>query len=571
MVQPLREQLDEFTAAIPGVVFQFVVSLDGEWAFQYVSPGVEALFALTPDEVYASHGALCDCIVAEDRAAYQASVEDAGRRQQLWMHEFRIVSRRGEQRWVRAQASPTRQADGSVLWHGVLIDISGGKLAQAALQDSEMRFRELLDSIPSVAVQGYSEDGTTNYWNLASEKLYGYTAEEAIGRNLLDLIVPPELHAEVLAAIREMFATGQPIPPGELSLLRKDGSRIKVLSSHAYVHVPGHAPEMFCVDVDLTASKLAELKLQESERRFSLFMDNLPAAAFIKDHDGRVLFINRYLADILGARDWQGKTTLDLVPPGLAEAMIADDQRAMAAGHQQSEEQVPGSDGESRIYQTYKFRIDRQEAAPLLGGISLDVTERKRLEAQISELAFHDPLTNLPNRRLLFDRLSLAMAAARRSGGKVALMLVDLDGFKSVNDRHGHDVGDLLLLEVARRLLACVRETDTVARLGGDEFVVLLGELDPDPAISAEQAQLVAQKILAAGAASYVLQAVRAEGGPIECQCPVSIGVAFVDGEHVREGDILRRADMAMYRAKASGRNAICFAPRDLPAAGAQP
>jgi len=571
MVQPLREQLDEFTAAIPGVVFQFVVRSDGDSAFHYVSPGVEALFALDPQAFYASRTALSDCVVAEDRAAYHASLEEAGRTRQLWMHEFRIVSRRGEERWVRAQASPTLQADGSVLWHGVLIDISGGKLAQAALQDSEMRFRELLNSIPSVAVQGYTEDGTTNYWNLASEKLYGYTAEEAIGSNLLDLIIPPEMHVEVRAAIREMFATGQPIPPGELSLLRKDGSRIKVLSSHAYVHVPGHAPEMFCVDVDLTASKLAELKLQESERRFSLFMDNLPAAAFIKDHDGRVLFINRYLADIFGVRDWQGKSTRDLVPPGLADAMIADDQRAMAAGYQQSEETVPGSDAQPRIYQTYKFRIDRQEAAPLLGGIALDITERKRLEAQISELAFHDPLTNLPNRRLLFDRLGLAMAAARRSGGTLALMLVDLDGFKAINDTHGHDVGDLLLLEVARRLSACVRETDTVARLGGDEFVVLLGELDPCAATATAQAHSVAQKILDAAAMSYVLRPAPADGRQIECQCTVSIGVAFVDGEHVREGDILRRADMAMYRAKASGRNAICFAPRDLPAADPLP
>ena len=198
MVQPSREQLDEFTAAIPGVVFQLAVRPDGDRAFRYVSPGVAALFALTPDEVYARYSALSDCIVAEDRAAYLASVEDASGRMQPWMHEFRIVSRRGEQRWVRAQASPTRQADGSVLWHGVLTDISGGKLAEAALQDSEMRFRELLDSIPSVAVQGYGEDGTTNYWNLASEKLYGYTAAEAIGRNLLELIIPPEMHADVI-------------------------------------------------------------------------------------------------------------------------------------------------------------------------------------------------------------------------------------------------------------------------------------------------------------------------------------------------------------------------------------
>jgi PAS domain S-box-containing protein len=131
------------------------------------------------------------------------------------------------------------------------------------LQESENRFRNLFKDIPAVAVQGYGEDGTARYWNEASERLYGYRADEAIGRNMLDLIIPAEMRDGVREAMRGMFETATPIPAGELSLLRKDGSRVDVFSSHAYVHVPGRAPEMFCVDIDITERKQTEAELQQ--------------------------------------------------------------------------------------------------------------------------------------------------------------------------------------------------------------------------------------------------------------------------------------------------------------------
>ncbi len=130
------------------------------------------------------------------------------------------------------------------------------------LQESENRFRTTLQEVPTVAVQGYTMDGTTSYWNSASEKLYGYSSQEAIGRNLLDLIIPPEMRSGVKQAIQQMAETGQPIPAAELSLMRKDGSRVTVFSSHSIVPVPDHAPELFCLDVDLTERKRSERVIQ---------------------------------------------------------------------------------------------------------------------------------------------------------------------------------------------------------------------------------------------------------------------------------------------------------------------
>jgi diguanylate cyclase (GGDEF)-like protein len=196
-----------------------------------------------------------------------------------------------------------------------------------------------------------------------------------------------------------------------------------------------------------------------------------------------------------------------------------------------------------------------------LSGVNFDITERTQLHDQVRQLAFHDTLTQLPNRRLLMDRLSLTMAASKRSGNYAALMMLDLDNFKPLNDAHGHHAGDLLLVEVAKRLTECVRETDTVARVGGDEFVVMLGELDADKVESARQAAEVAEKIRVSLALPYqlTLNEEGQAGMEVQHRCTASIGVALFLNHETSQADVMRWADSAMYRAKEAGRNAIRF------------
>ncbi|MBP9641056.1 MAG: diguanylate cyclase [Acidovorax sp.] len=210
-------------------------------------------------------------------------------------------------------------------------------------------------------------------------------------------------------------------------------------------------------------------------------------------------------------------------------------------------------------------KTDRNAQGEIIGyhGITREITERKRLEEQVRQLAFHDTLTRLANRRLMLEHLDQAMSASKRSHHHGALLFLDLDNFKSLNDTHGHSVGDLLLIEVAERLKACVREADTVARFGGDEFVVLLCELDTQPAEASEQAIAVAEKIRIRLSDLYVLQA--APSGPatgtIEHQCTASIGVAIFRGRDESQSSVIDRADAAMYQAKKDGRNRIRLAP----------
>ncbi len=190
-----------------------------------------------------------------------------------------------------------------------------------------------------------------------------------------------------------------------------------------------------------------------------------------------------------------------------------------------------------------------------------DFTERKQYEQRIQELADFDALTGLPNRRVFSDRLAMAQLAGQRSGCWGAVLFLDLDNFKPLNDRHGHVVGDLLLIEVGKRLTHCLREIDTVARFGGDEFVVMLVELNPDRAPALEQAGRVAEKIRVELSAPYFLQSPEAESGDalIEHHCTSSIGVTLFLGPTPGALDIMKQADGAMYEAKSQGRNLVRF------------
>lgn len=181
-----------------------------------------------------------------------------------------------------------------------------------------------------------------------------------------------------------------------------------------------------------------------------------------------------------------------------------------------------------------------------------DITARKKTDAEIKNLAFYDTLTQLPNRRMLMDRLKQVLASSARSKRQGALLFLDLDNFKNLNDAHGHDLGDQLLQQVAKRLESCVREGDTVARLGGDEFVVMLEDLSEDALEAAAQAETVGEKILATLDQYYILGALYYHSTP-------SIGVTLFNGHEQSQDDLLKQADIAMYQAKKAGRNTLRF------------
>lgn len=215
------------------------------------------------------------------------------------------------------------------------------------------------------------------------------------------------------------------------------------------------------------------------------------------------------------------------------------------------------------LWAEVRSRPERDANGSLIGfhGITRETTERRQIQEQMRQLAFYDSLTQLPNRRLFVDRLNQAMASSQRSGRYGAIMFLDLDNFKSLNDLHGHEAGDLLLIETARRLTSHVRSMDTVARFGGDEFVAIFHEFDGDQANSYAQASAIAEKIRVCLSEPYLLE-VHHPGGSrstVEHHCSASIGVALFFGQRATRDEVCKLADAAMYKAKDVGRDRVVF------------
>ena len=226
----------------------------------------------------------------------------------------------------------------------------------------------------------------------------------------------------------------------------------------------------------------------------------------------------------------------------------------------QCEYRVRMADGSVRWHMTNAVPHREPDGSVVSHGFTMDITDRKRAEQEIERLAFYDALTGLPNRRLLLDRLQRSIAACQRSRNLGALLFIDLDNFKDLNDTLGHDMGDRLLSQVAARLVGSVREADTVARFGGDEFVVMLDTLAPEMHNAASQAETVAEKLLASLNQPFDLDGAQHYSTP-------SIGITLFGDERLTVDELLKRADLAMYQAKAAGRNTQRFFDPDMQAA----
>jgi diguanylate cyclase (GGDEF)-like protein/PAS domain S-box-containing protein len=307
---------------------------------------------------------------------------------------------------------------------------------------------------------------------------------------------------------------------------------------------------------------LAHRSLRENEALLRTVIQTIPDLVWLKDPDGIYLACNRQVERLFGAAEAHivGKTDYDFLDRGMADVVREHDRRAVLAGKPTiNEEWVNFVDGGyRRMFETVKTPM-RDHSGKLIGvvGIARDITARKVAEREIEQLAYYDPLTQLPNRRLLMHRLQEAVTNISASRRRGALLFIDLDNFKILNDTIGHDVGDRLLCSVAKRLTSSVREGDLIARFGGDEFVVMLENLSRCSEEAAAQAGSVGEKILAALNRPYTI-------GTRVLHSTPSIGVAFFGDSGNSVDDLIKQADIAMYQAKAAGRNALRFFNPDM-------
>ena len=514
------------------------------------------MLGYNPEDVSAHPGEISipwwrDRVHPDDWPAVQASFfgsEEAAR--QGAEIEYRMRHRDGTWRWILDRCKPFGVSEHGrpARVVGVHMDITERRAAADELRASEERFRRFAQEIQDVAIQGIDEQRRVIFWNRASERLYGYSNDEARGRRLEELVLPPQLHAAAAAEMSAWFQDGPPGTPQEYVLLRRDGQLVHVLSSQVLLPQASGRKELYSADVDITRLRDTEHLLHQH----TLAVDNAQEAVFMTDREGAITSVNRAFTAITGyeAADVMGKNPR-VLQSGRHDAAFYDKlwTQLLAEGRWQGEIWNRRKDGEvfpawSTIARTHDSR--RRYDTHFVCVFS-DVTAIKRSQEQVDFLAFHDPLTRLPNRLLLRERLDHAITRARQAGRHLALVYVDIDHFRVVNDSRGHAAGDLLLQAVAERLQGLVDPSDTVARATGDEFVVLLEDRD-------------AHAI--AGWTQDLLAALR-EPFHLEPSTPhytsASVGVALYPSDADDTDALLLNANLAMHRVKKQGRNGVSF------------
>lgn len=463
--------------------------------------------------------------------------------------ELEMRRQDGSSVWAIQTGRPLDQTavlDAASIW--VYTDITERKLADLALRQSRQIFSSAFESCPIAASISTLADGRFIQANTNYERDFGWAKADLIGKTSLEIGLWPDQETR-LSWVDALHQAGR-LVDYETIWLNKNHERRHVSLSSEITELDGQ-PCILAYATDITARKRAEADLRIAAAAFES-----QEGMVITDAEGIILQANQAFTASTGytAEEVVGKTPR-LFKSGLHDA---DFYRAMWA----SIAETDGWQGEiwdrrknGEIYPKWLTISAVKDDAGIVThyvGTHFDITERKKAEEKIQALAFHDQLTGLANRFSLDERLTQALGLASRNGKQLALMMIDLDNFKTINDTLGHQIGDRLLVEVARRLETTVRRTDLVARLGGDEFVVVLSDIDC-PADAAH----VADKILSVVDAPYILD-------QNELRTSASIGICLFPDDANESQDLFKKADAAMYHAKSNGRGNYQFFKEEI-------
>jgi diguanylate cyclase (GGDEF)-like protein/PAS domain S-box-containing protein len=411
----------------------------------------------------------------------------------------------------------------------------------------QKQFFETLVDVSPVAIVTLDNEHRITDCNRAFEQLFGYTLDEIHNDELDDILADPEIRPEAEALTRQV-QKGETIRSTGVRR-GKDGKSVEVEIFGAPVIVAGQRIGVLGLYNDISERRQALNALTDSEKNFRTLASSTIAAIFIIQ-DGRLKFINPAAQNLIGY------SAAELTQEEGYLSILTGESQQLGELFRQSRIDIETTP--SRFESTITTRAGKvrwvdislatikYNSRPALLMTFFDITERKQSEVNLKFLATHDPLTGLPNRVLFQDRLTHSLAFARRSLQRVAVMFVDLDGFKQVNDRFGHEKGDHILRELGQRMRNCIRASDTVARLGGDEFTFILEHID-----SVDSAVLIAEKVLHAIRQPFVQDA-------ITFSISASIGISIYpdDGDDAEE--LVKLADGLMYHAKRAGKNQYC-------------
>ena len=439
-------------------------------------------------------------------------------------------------------------------------DVGVRQTVEAHLEQMEGRYRGLLEAAPDAMVV-VNENGEIVLLNLQAEKQFGYPRDELLGQKVTNII--PQGFAERLIADSTRSAAealAQQIGTGiELTARRKDGSAFPV----EIMLSPLDSPDGVLVTAairNISVRKTAEVYLAQMEGRYRGLLEAAPDAMVVVNENGEIVLVNLQTEKQFGYHrdELLGQKITNIIPEGFAERLIADSTRSAAEALAQQigtgiELTARCKDGKAFPIEIMLSPLDSPEGILVTAAIR-DISARKAAEALALSMALekihsaeHDGLTGLPNRLLLNDRIDQAIVRAERHANKVAVLCLDVDGFKQVNDSLGRPAGDKLLRSIAERLLGCVRAFDTVSRQSGDEFVVLLSEVEQE-----EDTAVLARKILQEVTRPHTINGQ-------ELHVTAGIGVSVYPDDGMNAETLAKNAETAMHQAKEEGRQSYQF------------
>jgi diguanylate cyclase (GGDEF)-like protein/PAS domain S-box-containing protein len=462
-------------------------------------------------------------------------------------------------------AFPIRNDKGDIIgFRGVSHDVTERVRMEEALRRSEERYRTIMDETHD---DYYESDLAGNYTfvNDAMCRSTGYTAEELIGKKYSTSTMHASDDAKrIYEAFRQVYLTGQPIKAFKTKFARKDGSSgVSEQSGFPMRNEKGEIVGFRGVSHDVTERVRMEEALRQSEERYRTILAEIEEGYYEVDLAGNIMFVNK-----AACRQF-GYSEEELVGSNYRTYVLKEDIKSVFKAW-------------NKVYRTgeplksYPFATVRKDGTQMFvensvsplrdktgmivgfRAVSRDVTQRKQFEQKLADMATHDSLTGLPNRALLSDRLTMGLALSRRTGNKLAVLMLDLDKFKIINDTMGHDVGDQLLKAVAERLASVTRKSDTIARLGGDEFVLALPQIS-----SLDNAAMLAQRVLDVLREPFIF-----DGHQLNVTTSIGIAVYPEDGKEIHI--LLKNADNAMYRAKEQGRDMYRFYSNNVAKVGAK-
>ena len=532
--------------------------------------GAERLFGYSSDEMLTQSIALLQ--PADRLSEIDAVTTEIAAGRTVERLETRRRRRDGSLVDVQITVSPVRDGAGHVVGASTIArDVTQAVLAERSrtllerdLAKAHDRYAHVLAAATECAIIGTDAKGTVTVFNTGAERMLGYSARDLVGRTTLVELHDPREIAERACALaigpgfEVLAATARDggAETREWSYMRKDGSRVAVSVTVTAQRERGLMTGFLAIATDITDVKRAERARREAEELFRGAFEHAPIGVALVAADGpevgTILRANHALADLVGGEPGTlAGRTLDSLARAEDRGELATTLARLLDGAESvhGEQRLIAADGHDIWTLLSGSLVQGSEGRGRQAVIQvLDISERKTFEGRLQHLADHDALTGLVNRRRFEHELDRALAHAERYGSKGAVLLLDLDGFKYINDALGHSVGDELIMRIAGVLRGALRETDLVARIGGDEFAAILPEAD------AEVAALVAEKLLSA---------IRRQGSVTtsaerQARVTTSIGVTVFDGARGLTGeDLLVEADIAMYDAKDAGRDLV--------------